>query len=178
MTQGALHASRPSTLARSSKTRQSTLQSHLNSYIQMCVDHSLCLPLPAIATTSYSSTITHATPLFGSSQIRCPKHAPQPTNHFRPELIPWDTKRNEFGAIMAEENLTTRPSDWCSLLVVQHTNHALPTLTIKVGLPNAWSIPSPRKHDLWWFTPRCHLSFGEKQSILQSTSASKPQTKA
>jgi len=34
------------------------------------------------------------------------------------------------------------------------------------------------KHDPWWLTPRRHLSFGEKQSILQSTSSSEPRTKA
>ena len=30
-----------------------------------------------------------------------------------------------------------KPSDWCSPLVAQHTNHVLPTLTIRMGLPNA-----------------------------------------
>jgi len=64
---------------RSSKSKPSTLQSHLNTYIRMCVDHSPHLPPPAIATISYSSTITHATPLFGFSQIRTRNHAPQPT---------------------------------------------------------------------------------------------------
>jgi len=54
-------------------------QAYYNSNIRMCVDHSPRRPEPAIATISYSSTITHATPLIGSSKIRSQKHAPQPT---------------------------------------------------------------------------------------------------
>jgi len=63
----------------SSKSRPVALQSDLNQYIRMCVDHSLRLPPPAIATISYSTMITHATPVFESSQIRSRKHTPQPT---------------------------------------------------------------------------------------------------
>ena len=132
-TQCALHASRPSTSRRSLKSRPSALQYGLNSYIQMIVDNSARPPPRAIATISYSSMITHATPLFGSFQIRSGKHAPQPNNHFRPELTPWDTTWNSFSVKMAAENRTTRPSDWCSLLVVQHMNHVLPTLSMWIG---------------------------------------------
>jgi len=70
--------------------------------------------------------IPHATPLFGSIQIRCPKHERQPTNLYRPQLTPCDTEWNDFGAIMAAENMTTRPSEWCLLLVGQHMNHVRP----------------------------------------------------
>ena len=146
-TQCALHASRPNPSRGLSKSRPSSLQRHSNLYFQMCVDHSPCSPPPAIATISYLSTITHDSPLFGSFQIKSPKHSPEPTNHFRPELTPWDMKWNDFGATMAAENMTTRPSDWCSLLVAQHTNHVLPTLTMRMALLNTWSRPSPRKHD-------------------------------
>jgi hypothetical protein len=78
-TQCASHASRPSTSRRSSMSKSSALQSHLPSYIRICVDHSPCLPPLAFATISYSSMITHGTPLFGSSKIRSRKHAPLPT---------------------------------------------------------------------------------------------------
>jgi len=63
----------------SSKSIPGAQQSHLNPYIRICVDHSPCPPPLAIATISYSSTITHAASLFESSQIRSRKHAPQPT---------------------------------------------------------------------------------------------------
>jgi len=66
-TQCAPHASRPSTSRRSSKSKSSALQSHVNSYIRICGDHSPRPRPPAIATISYSSTITHATPFFRSS---------------------------------------------------------------------------------------------------------------
>jgi len=149
MTQCAPHASRPSTSRWSSKSWPRALQSHLNSYIQMCVDHSTRPPPLAIATISYSSMNTHATPLFESFPIRCQKHAPQPTNHVRPELTPWDIKWNDFGATMNADNTTTRSSDMCLLLMVQHLNHVLPMLTITMGLSTAWSRPTLRKHDLW-----------------------------
>jgi len=147
-TQCAPLASRPSRSRKSSKSIPSALQSHLNLYFQICVDHSLRPPPPAIATIFYLLTITHATPLFVSFQIRIRKHTPQPSNHFRPKLTAWDAKWNDFGRKLAAENLTTRPSDWFSLLVAQHMNHVLPTFIIRMGLLNAWSRPSPRKHHL------------------------------
>jgi len=177
-TQCAPHASRPSTSRTSSKSRPSALQSHLNSYIRTCADHAPRSPPLAISTIWYSSMTTQVTPPFGSFQIRSQRHAPQPTNHFRPKLTPWDMKWKDFGVTMAAENMTIRPCNRCLLLLAQHMEHVLPTLTIRMTWPNAWSRPSPRKHDPWWLTPRCHLSFGVKQSMQESTSTSEPQMKA
>jgi hypothetical protein len=66
-TQCVPHASRPSTSRKSSKSRPGTQSSNWNLYIRMCVDRSPCPPAPGIASMSYSSTITHATSLFGTS---------------------------------------------------------------------------------------------------------------
>jgi len=172
------HAFKTSTSSRSSKSRPSALQSHLKTYIQMCVDHSPRPPWLAIATISYSSMTTHNTPPFGSFQTSNQKHALQPTNQCRPELTSWDMKYNDFGAIIMLENMKTRPLSWSSLLMVQHTNHALPMLTLRMELRNEWSRSSPRKHDLWWLTPGHHLIFGERQSTPRSTSISDYRMKA
>lgn len=79
---------------------------------------------------------------------------------------------------MAAANETGKPSSWCSLLMVQHMNHNIPTLTTWLGLPNTWPRPSTINHDQWWLTARCHLCFEEKLSIPQSTFTSKLQTKS
>jgi len=76
ITRCAPHASSPSARRRSLRSRPRVVQTHLNSSIWTCVNHSPHLPPLAITTISYSSMARHNTPPFGSSQIRCQKCAP------------------------------------------------------------------------------------------------------
>jgi len=173
-TQCAPHAFRPNASWKLSKSIPSALQRHSNSHNQMCVDHSPPSPPPAIATKSYSSTITHPTPLFGSSQIRSPQRSPQPTNRFRPKLTTLDTKWNNFGAIMAAESMTSTVSDRCSLVLGQHTNRVIPWITIRMVLLNEWSRPSPRStiHDDW--LPRATWLLGRSSQFSSVPAPANP----
>jgi len=142
MTLCAQSASRPSRNKNWSKNQSSALRSPLNFYTQMNAVLSLHRPWETIDTIYTSSTITRGTHLYGCTQIRKPRPARRPTSHFRTESTLWDTRTSDSAAIMDIENTTIRPFGMSSQPVVLHPSHALHTPTIRMVLPNEWSVQS------------------------------------
>jgi len=79
---------------------------------------------------------------------------------------------------MDSKNTTIRISDMSLWPEAQHTSHAVHTLTIRMVLPNAWSVQSLKRTTRWWLTPSPWFSSGEKQLIPQSISIRDRQIKA
>lgn len=139
------------------------LHSYLNRYFLTSVHHSLLHPLLAIPAISYSSMTTHYITPFESCQLWSQTHAHQTTNQYWPKVSLRDMKIIDCGAtVVVVDHRTTKPSGWCSPLLVPQLNHALPMLTIIHWLPMIWCRLPLIHHNLQWLSPSHYYWLGEK----------------
>jgi len=103
--------------------------------------------------------------------------ASPPISTTKQRLMEENTTSSVVGATMVEENSKIGSSDSCWPLVVQPSSSFCLMPTITTESQREWFVLFRRKQELWYLTPRHHLSSRGKQSTLQYISINAYQTK-